>query len=748
MSTQTQVNAMQLFTDTPPESLKTFCDQLARAATAGGAAEIMRMFRFAGLTGDGLMSVAPGTRNGAAKKPTPVIAAGASNRIGIWERQEVDGVTSFVRAMDTADDWFSWANVQRIEPKGAKPRVVLMGESVAKGYLYHPEFTPTMALRTIFKAHFGADEIEVIDLSRTGLAFEVRELAIAALALEPDVAIVFSGNNLRTAKPDVLFADLDAVVREQGLAGFRRLTEDALALRVDELVADIASCYSQAKVPLIWMIPEFNLKDWRTPSTNAPHLPGDGNSEWLSLLDQAHAALRRRDLPKATELASELTQLDQGVCVAGWYILAECSRLSNDLQAENAHLESARDAVHWYASGSPPATTSRIQQTLRTSASREGNEVLDVPELFREYLNGGIPGRQLFLDYCHMTAEGIRVAMAAAASRVIRLLGGRLPAGKSGDSADVPWRALIHQEAAPSPEVQAEAAFLAAVHNAHWWQPSEVVRHHCEEAIRLAPYIAQVMKEFIDSQTRRTPMLMSSATERIAGLSLHQLRPYLLRLKLRQLDRPLIEEFGRILATVGMETASSTNRLRCHEHSVSQGPIDLLDYYYCSSALPPQEVMGALRRRDESVVARESRYFKAYWRESRFLFIAEAGCCVRLRLACRFPNLPEGTLAISVNGAEAAELVGHSHWQNWDIDVPGEIVLDGVNEVSLRWPLPAFPGTVALAEIASDLADQIFPEFYCIFGEIDTFIAESTGQIASQSGRPNLTRRRAGIRVA
>ena len=47
------------------------------------------------------------------------------------------------------------------------------------------------------------DKVEVIDLARTNLGYEVRELALAALQLEPDIAIVFAGNNWGSLAADV-----------------------------------------------------------------------------------------------------------------------------------------------------------------------------------------------------------------------------------------------------------------------------------------------------------------------------------------------------------------------------------------------------------------------------------------------------------------------------------------------------------------------------------------------------------------
>src|SRR5882762_7735015 len=65
-------------------------------------------------------------------------------RVGTWEAMEEPGGRSFVRASN-GEPWHLWANVQKIPPKGLARRVVLIGESVARGHLYDPHFTPALA---------------------------------------------------------------------------------------------------------------------------------------------------------------------------------------------------------------------------------------------------------------------------------------------------------------------------------------------------------------------------------------------------------------------------------------------------------------------------------------------------------------------------------------------------------------------------------------------------------------------------
>src|ERR1051326_1653982 len=98
------------------------------------------------------------------------------------------------------------------------------------------------------------------------------------------------------------------------------------------------------------MIPEFNLRDWRDPLTNAPFLPHGLNREWLAVLDEAQSALADRDFARATQLAQRLIEIDGGLCVAGYYILADCSRAANDIDGERSEEHTSELQSHSFIS--------------------------------------------------------------------------------------------------------------------------------------------------------------------------------------------------------------------------------------------------------------------------------------------------------------------------------------------------------------------------------------------------------------
>ena len=710
--------------DRPPESLKPFADRVARTAASEDAAQLIHLLRLSGLIPNSASEIAQPNPPPTAYVCEPSVAPAESRHIGIWERKTENRKTSFVRRLEAMDEWPLWANIARIEPKGTKPRVLFMGESVARGYLYDPDFTPAMALQMIFDGQFGEGEIDVIDLARTNLGYEVRELALAALQLEPDIAIVFAGNNWGVAPPTFQdIAETDKAIATGGIAGLKRSCDEYIFRRSRSTVSDIASAYKSRGIPLVWIIPEFNLSDWREPSTNAPHLPEDLNCEWLSLYEQAQHAVSESDYTTAETLAKTMVDVDQGVCVTGYYLLAQCRRRADDVDGQRKYLELARDAAAWDSSMMYTPKSHRVTQDAIREVMREHEyQTVDLPALFKQHLNGEIPGRRLFLDYCHLTSEGIQVAMGAAASCVVQSLKG----------VKLPWYVLVNDRVAPSRETEAEASLMAAIHNAHRWQSYDVVHHLCARALKCSPHVAGLMMNYIYLQLRKwAPARMSEAEEQILRVGSPLIHRYIFRINEKRLDTLLTQAIVDALENVGVEAREQIERLYREEHSVGVRDVDLLDYFYCSSADQPQELQGL---DPNSRVSSERHYYRAFWPHSRFVFVGEANCAINLSLTCR---LPRGTaerrkISVALNGKHEVEFDVDAQWSSWEINIPRQDIVDGLNEVIVRWPIPEFYSDEDLSAATSDLCQHRLPNFYPIFGEIHSFIVASNGQLAKK----------------
>lgn len=622
------------------------------------------------------------------------------------------------------DTWHFWANIGRIEPKGSKLRVVFLGESVARGYLYDPDFTPAMVLQMILEEQFGKDKIEVIDLARTNLGYEVKDLSLAALQLEPDIAIILAGNNWGFSQPTFTdIAEIDKAIATEGMAGVKRVCDEYIQRTVKAMVSEIAAEYRASGVPLIWMVPEFNLADWREPFTNAPYLPENRNREWIAKLKEARQALNDGDHFRAEQLAARVVELDEGTCAAGYYILAECRRHAGDVAGQRKYLELARDAQSWdFSITFIPKPYAIAQQILREELPKFDCQVVDLPAIFKQYLNGEVPGVRMFVDYCHLTSEGMRVAMSAAASCVLRALKG----------IELSWCKLVRDDIAPPREIEAEASFLAAIHSAHFYQRYEMVHHYCARALKYSPHIAEIMFNYIEVQVlNKAPQRMSEAEQEIFRCGSPLIHRYLFqRHNEKWLDKVLLTAMAGALDEAGLSGRERLARLYREEHSTKVGEIDLLQPFYLQSSDQAQE-FEALRA--QSRPEADARYFRAYWPDSKFVFIGEEGRAVNFSITCRLARLSydEAKISLDCNGREQVEITIGKQWSSWNISIPGNVVRDGLNEIQVHWPIPEFRSDEALADVLVKLCQMKYPEYYPVFGEIHSFTASDGQQLST-----------------
>jgi len=244
----------------------------------------------------------------------PARAAGKL-RVGTWEAANDVNGRSFVR-VETGDPWHLWANVQRIPPKGLRRRIVFVGESVARGLLYDPQFNPALALQEMMNAACGASEIEVIDLARTDLSHkQLQNLITSALHLEPDALVIFSGNNwnpLNKPSDDELL-DMASALREAGSwRAIRESSESTLIAKAEETLRSLGKIIHERCIPVVFVLPEFNLADWRTECDCPPLLNSNDTAAWLSARCEAEELLKGNQWEEAETLGHRLIELDEG----------------------------------------------------------------------------------------------------------------------------------------------------------------------------------------------------------------------------------------------------------------------------------------------------------------------------------------------------------------------------------------------------------------------------------------------------
>jgi hypothetical protein len=639
-----------------------------------------------------------------------------TSRVGIWRREGLGKDAAFVRSPAAKADWFFWADKDRIEPKRSKWRVALLGESVARGYLYDPQYNFAKVLQGMLQSSLGAANIDVVDLAKSNLGMDqLKTLFGECLALRPDVIVIFAGNNWRPQLTEADIPCVDTLLRHGGapeMKAFLDLRAKQAVQLLGRQVNDVLDRYKN--LPVIWVIPEFNLEDWADPVSNAPCMPANDARQWRELDACVVAALHDGDLALAEGLARKMVELDGETSSVSLRVLAQCRRAGHDLGQTRRYLEMARDAEGWDpAFAYSPRTSISIQDSLRALDSDPRNIVVDLPAIFEQYLDHALPNRRIFLDYCHLTAEGMTLTAASVASRVLAALGDNTIA--PGD---------FQNKSQPPPAViEGKASFLAAVHNAHFHQELEIVQYWCKRALDFWPGCAELMMRFVDAQARRGPVWACRSTAELFELDQVGALNYLLRSGGKNLNLVLGEAVTKAVASVGRTVPTDLLELWTSEHSVGAAPKQLTDLVY-SSAIPSRWKRSWTSCSLQTNRGSLAMFASAFWETSTFILFAEQGRPIGVKLTYRLPTctVGEGAIEVAVNGLPVGRAPADRTWKTLAFSVPGDCVVNGLNELVIAWPDCANGSDEVLNKMADAVLEGKLPRFHTVFGEIHSLL--------------------------
>jgi hypothetical protein len=655
--------------------------------------------------------------------------AGEPRPIGIW-RPRRDGDTLVFERDDAAlaSEW--WADAAVLRPKTSllPLRVCLLGESTAAGWFYAPDLTPARVLEAQLRGWAGERTFEVIDLCMVNLqAAALVELLGSALQLAPDVVVVFAGNNWPTGLPvhgKVRPGDrerLAAAFQEAGCAGLAAHCAERSREQAERTLATLVRIADAAALPLVLVAPESNLVDWHRDRP-APWLAGDGSRAW----HQAHRRTRRALVGGRAEEASRgaeaMLALDHGVCPTSWRLAGAARLALGQLEPARDAFEAAVEARAWDNHPSTPSATRVVRDAMIRAGQAHGLPLVDLRTAFREAGGGRPPGRRLFLDYCHLTAEGMRLAMAEVAVRVLALADpGRAPAG----ARDVLQRG---SDLALDPQTEARARFLSALYGAHYGSgydpetasflggPDPPVRHFLETALEAAPAVAETIRAWVETRTAPASALaLSSAQQQFLG-------------RLGRLERQSALGPGLDPELVAEACAALERRgLRPPEHGNGSAgglsTLELVNPHFFWSASDARGQDGALGLEGHA-------YLRARWDRSHFCLPRAQPGAVRLLVTARLPRAPiarSGRLRLFVNDVAVGAIELTDRWERAVVYLSPDALQAGSNRVTLAWPeLPA-AGDEALDAIGRGLEDGRPVELHPVFGEVFSLRVQAAG---------------------
>lgn len=624
-------------------------------------------------------------------------------------------------------------------------RVCLIGESTAAGSLYAPHLTPAIVLEEQLREITGAREYEVIDLTdvdmtAAGGKHDLVRAAVAAVRLNPAVFVIFAGNNWLTQMRPFTNSTRDHLLRfasayrEAGVRGIMESCDRDGASHYQGVMRNLAHIAATAGIPTIIVIPEGNHRDWER-GVPVAWLSGERTSQWHALYRQALALTKTGDTPACDSLATlaeRMIALDEGTCPISHRLLGNAHVARGRFaDAREAFIREV-DSAAWTAEALP-GVGSTVREILRKDSASDGLTRIDLPDIFAEYC-GGIPGRELFLDYCHLTLRGIKVAMAAVASQILRLT------AASQENA-YEWRSLVRQLPDPRihPARDALAKFLAAMHALHWERRSDGLSplpgYWCEAALRSWNGMHELMVEYV--ATRIPPASISGlsvAEQRFFGRhrrledGSHLLDGEGRRLGRVNLDPSGIELICSVLERSGHRTRDAITKMLVEQH-VARGDVELVNPYYHWTTM---DHLTDLQR--YSLTDNGYGLYQAFWPASHFCFVSDSSRDAQLNFTVRAPQMAVGIAdantgvahaTVSVNGHHAATLpIGH-RWTCHAFSVARENMRIGTNKLTVHWPRLSSDGDAATKQIRERLEQGVPANLHPVFGELRSLVARS-----------------------
>lgn len=661
---------------------------------------------------------------GTSPLPAPSPLPRLPEPISIWQPQDRDGETVWIRPDPRLlGDHFAATKVLHRKKSELPLRVGFFGESVAAGYLYAPHVTPARVLESHLQTIGGAANFEVVDLARTNETLpSLAETVRTTLQIQPDILVLFIGNNWNLLEMPEISPYAPSVTARQrygqalrdGIAGPVRLAKERLRAVAEANLGAIAEIAGLIHVPVVVVIPEVNLADWETRQPPV-WLEGDGTARWHALYAEAVERLGREDFSGALATAEELKELDGGACSSTWRLLARAEIGLGDFAAARRSCRAEIDAAPYatLATLSAPQITNLARELLREAARRHGFFAVDLQEIFAADTSSHLPDRRLFLDYCHLTLEGIQVAMAAVAAEVLNL------SGMIEETQE--WKALLPHLPAPaiSPEAEATAHFGAAIHTAHRLLSTSakgpILEHWCEAALDASPGIEAAMLDLIAARCAPCPAVLTAAQQRNLA------SPYRLTLqhgwRWDHLDADLILAIRSVLERRGRPVTEIIDRLLLEHLAVQPEGTELLDPIYLWEPLERffPEVM------DLEDLPRHAT-LRSPWPETAFCLICHAERDIEIEITLRLP-FGDGTVRLVVNGADVGIMEGGPRWGRTLVRIDHRFLRRGLNQLTLRWPMPAVHGEIAIADVLERLEIGVEGDLHAVFGEVFSVMA-------------------------
>jgi tetratricopeptide (TPR) repeat protein len=367
------------------------------------------------------------------------------NRTTIFSEVEIDGTrymrVSHPEAYSARDTKFS------IEKPPGTLRIFSLGGSASAGWPHPDEEIYTEYLRHALELAYPEQKIEVINLGAHAFAsYRVRMIFDDVLEYEPDLMIIYSGNNDFLERRSYLLESpwrrgLERVARHSRLVHLVSRTlnredhdenaidgrsawghhqgavwdwvrQTSIELRTDpEQCEGVKEHYASSighmvnrsaaeDIPVLLVTVPSNLRNWK-PNASHNALQGEALASWRKPYQRALRARLEGNADEALRAFDESVELEP-IHAESYYRRAQVYEEMERYDRANQDYLRAKDLDH-----NPFRAISDFNHTLRRIADEEdGAFLVEAEQAFARASEHGSPGFDLFLDYVHPTRVG------------------------------------------------------------------------------------------------------------------------------------------------------------------------------------------------------------------------------------------------------------------------------------------------------------------------------------------------------
>ncbi|MDB6370095.1 hypothetical protein PH242_21185 [Photorhabdus bodei] len=640
--------------------------------------------------------------------------------IGTWHPTKIDNEVVFIRR-EQSDSIFWESSQQQLtvsKTKGVK-RVCLIGESAALGMFFSPYITPAKTLSHLLNQYSDV-EWEVIDLARSCInAGGLLDTCKASLQLQPDYVIILAGNNWFS---DVLFEynaplerrrDYANVLANLGPNGIAVEYKEKLEKNAEILINRIDAISKESHAEFIFALPASNYADWERKMPL--HWLGNGKTaEWYELYRKASQSMMSGQYVEALALGLSMVEIDGGIAATSNRIVANSLIALNRAEEAKSYLDAEcsyalmHDLVTSFP-GTPAFVKERIiQQDIDI-------KVIDLEYYFSKYLGSKVIGGSLFVDYCHMTPEGFKVAMSSIAEWLICH-------GK--DKPDVNWEVMAKKtiELDESSYNLAVSYFYIALYNSHINRPIDEIAER-ERIVKLFGKAVQYSEKILDVMEL---YVKARSCEKGAGFGLSRAGQKLLEL----VNSPLYFPVAQSSPGADEQTIDAICEIfdkhgrngKGLKESYQKSYIDQLKHGVDLTEPQYIERVGSVIRmsKDPEINTRRSiPYFKSWWPTSSFTLITNGNHDLNIEMTSRVKkHIKESKVKISINGELIKEVELSSEWSHHKLIISSSLTKLGFNKVTLEWPRLAQDEEKEVLNISSRYNKGLKTEIFPIFGEL------------------------------